>query len=82
MEDRISLESPADLENNNSVRLSMYLYRIVENPYMKNRFPVEGAGGKARKPPLTLDLYYLLTPMLGDSTRAADRIRQNNADPI
>jgi hypothetical protein len=64
-EDRISLESPADLENNNSVRLSMYLYRILENPYMKNRFPVDGTGGKLRKAPLTLDLYYLLTPLVG-----------------
>ena len=64
-EDRISLESPADLENNNSVRLSMYLYRILENPYMKNSFPVDGTGGKLRKAPLTLDLYYLLTPMVG-----------------
>jgi hypothetical protein len=64
-EDRISLESPADLENNNSVRLSMYLYRILENPYMKNSFPVDGTGGKLRKAPLTLDLYYLLTPLVG-----------------
>ncbi|HEY1758757.1 MAG TPA: DUF4255 domain-containing protein [Bryobacteraceae bacterium] len=64
-EDRISLDSPADLENNSSVRLSMYLYRIVEDPYMKNRFPIEGTGGKQRKPPLTLDLYYLLTPLVG-----------------
>jgi Pvc16 N-terminal domain len=64
-ENRISLESPADLENNNSVRLSMYLYRILENPYMKNRFPVDGTGGKLRKAPLTLDLYYLLTPLVG-----------------
>lgn len=64
-EDRISLESPADLESNNSVRLSMYLYRILENPYMKNRFPADGTGGKSRKPPLTLDLFYLLTPLVG-----------------
>ena len=64
-EDRISLESPAELENNNSVRLSLYLYRILEDPYMKNRFPIEGTGGKLRKPPLTLDLYYLLTPLVG-----------------
>jgi uncharacterized protein DUF4255 len=63
--DRISLESPADLENNNAVRLSMYLYRIVENPYLKNRFPLEGRGGAQKKPPLTLDLYYLLTPLVG-----------------
>jgi hypothetical protein len=64
-EDRISLESPADLENNNSVRLSAYLYRILENPYTKNRFPIEGTGGKQRKPPLGLDLYYLVTPLVG-----------------
>jgi len=64
-EDRISLESPADLENNNSVRLSVYLYRLVEDPHMKNRFPVEGTGGKRRKTPLTLDLYYLMTPLVG-----------------
>jgi hypothetical protein len=63
--DRISLESPADLQNNNSVRLSIYLYRIVENPYLKNRFPLEGRGGTQRKPPLTLDLYYLITPLVG-----------------
>jgi hypothetical protein len=64
-EARISLESPAQLENDNSVRLSMYLYRIVENPYLKNRFPLVGNGGSQRKPPLTLDLYYLLTPLVG-----------------
>jgi hypothetical protein len=64
-EDRISLESPAQLENDNSVRLSMYLYRILEDPYMKNRYPMDGTGGKQRKTPLTLDLYYLLTPLVG-----------------
>jgi hypothetical protein len=64
-EDRISLESPADLENNDSVRLSIYLYRILENPYMKNQLPVAGPGGGLRKAPLTLDLYYLLTPLVG-----------------
>lgn len=64
-EERISLESPADLETNNSVRLSIYLYRIVENPYLKNRFPCDGRGGTQRKTPLTLDLYYLITPLVG-----------------
>src|SRR6516225_6442436 len=64
-ESRISLQSPADLKNDNSVRLSIYLYRVVENGYMKNRFPVEGNGGRLRKPPLALDLYYLITPLVG-----------------
>jgi Pvc16 N-terminal domain len=62
----ISLESPADLAGDNSVRISIYLYRIVEDPYMKNRFQsVPGSGGSQRKPPLSLDLYYLVTPMVG-----------------
>jgi hypothetical protein len=64
-EDRISLESPAELKNNNAVRLSIYLYRIVENAYTKNAYPIEGTGGRSRKPPLGLDLYYLITPLVG-----------------
>lgn len=64
-EDRVSLESPADLQDNDAVRLSVYLYRVVEDPYLKNQFPVEGTGGKLRKAPLTLDLYYLVTPLVG-----------------
>lgn len=62
---RISLDSPANLANDNAVRLSVYLYRVTEDPYMKNQFPVSGTGTRLRKPPLTLDLFYLITPMLG-----------------
>jgi len=64
-QDRISLQSPFELRNNNAVRLSIYLYRIVEDPYTKNQYPVPGTGLKTRRPPLTLDLYYLVTPLVG-----------------
>jgi len=62
----ISLESPAEHQENSSdtALLSVYLYRITEDPYMKNRVSVEGTGGKVRKPPMALDLYYLITPLL------------------
>jgi Pvc16 N-terminal domain len=62
----ISLESPAEHQENTSDTslLSVYLYRITEDPYMKNRIAVEGAGGRVRKPPMSLDLYYLITPLL------------------
>jgi hypothetical protein len=66
-EDRLSLESPADLEGDDTVRLSVYLYRVVENPYCKNRLPVNEGRGQLLKPPLTLDLYYLVTPLLGQA---------------
>ncbi len=62
---RISTQSPFDLRNDNNVRLSIYLYRIVENAFTKNSPPVRGLGGRQRKPPLTLDLFYLVTPLLG-----------------
>jgi hypothetical protein len=64
-ENRIRLESPSELEGDDSARLSVYLYRIVEDAAMKNRLPVPGPGGAARKAPLTLDLYYLVTPLAG-----------------
>jgi len=64
-ESRISLESPFDLRDNDSVRLSVYLYRVVEDASTKNQFPVSGNGGRLRKPPLTLDLHYLVTPLAG-----------------
>jgi hypothetical protein len=64
-EDRISLESPADLEGNDTVRLSIYLYRIVEDAYSKNRPPIDDGRGLLQKPPLTLDLFYLVTPLVG-----------------
>jgi hypothetical protein len=64
-EDQLSLASPGDLENNDTVRLSVYLYRIVEDPYSKNRPPIRDDRGFLEKPPLTLDLYYLVTPLLG-----------------
>jgi hypothetical protein len=65
-EGAISLESPADLATNDSVRISIYLYRITEDPYTKNNTgSASGLGGASRKAPLTLDLYYLVTPMVG-----------------
>ncbi|WP_353064455.1 DUF4255 domain-containing protein [Tunturibacter psychrotolerans] len=62
----ISLESPAEHQENSSdpTLLSVYLYRIVEDPYLKNRAHVEGTGGRIRKPPMSIDLYYLVTPLL------------------
>ncbi|MGB8843090.1 MAG: DUF4255 domain-containing protein [Aliidongia sp.] len=67
----ISLESPAEhVQNKDAALLSIYLYQIKEDPYLKNRNPVEGPGGLLQRVPMALDLYYLITPML---TAARDR---------
>jgi hypothetical protein len=64
--DNISLESPADLENNNDgvAKLSVYLYGVVEDAHSKNEPDVAGNGLRLRKSPLALDLFYLVTPRL------------------
>jgi hypothetical protein len=64
-EARISLQSPQALKDDDSVRLSVYLYRIVEDPYLKNQPMQPGPGRRLRQAPLTLDLYYLVTPLVG-----------------
>jgi hypothetical protein len=66
-ENLISLESPAEhTDKQDTALLSIYLYRVVEDAYLKNRGPVEGPNGKLQPPPLTLDLFYLITPLLTD----------------
>ncbi|MGH7491705.1 MAG: DUF4255 domain-containing protein [bacterium] len=69
-EQRISFEPPfrlvrdAEPEQN---ALSFYLYRIVENPDMKNR-PLELVDPqRLRYPPLSLNLFYLVTPVTNNA---------------
>src|SRR5688572_32863613 len=64
-ENRISLQSPKDLADDNSVRLSVYLYRVGEDAYLKNQPMSIGEGRRLRVAPLALDLYYLVTPLVG-----------------
>lgn len=56
----IVLLSPADVEGQ-EIRLTLFLYNILENAYLKN--PEMGAEGaeRLRHPALHLDLYYMLT---------------------
>lgn len=65
--EKISQRSPKEIiADNSSALLSVYLYRVVENPFVKNQFPISGTGDRLRKPPLTLDLNYMITPLLKD----------------
>lgn len=64
---RISFEPPfrliKDTEPNNNY-LSLFLYRIVENPEMKNRPLEQKNGNLLQYPPLSLNLFYLVTPLI------------------
>lgn len=49
--------------------LNLYLYRVVESPFLKNQdLPGTGHPGAYGHPPLSLELHYLLTPMGDDET--------------
>ena len=60
-------------------RVNLYLYRVTENPYLKNQeIPGRGQRGAYGCPPLSLDLHYLLTTH-GDpdeTTEESDRKAQ------
>ncbi len=53
-------------------RVNLYLYQVLENGYLKNQdIPGRGHPGSYGHPPLSLDLYYLLTAY-GSSETAED----------
>jgi hypothetical protein len=53
-------------------RLNVYLYQLTENGYLKNQeIPGQGHPADYGRPPLSLDLHYLLTAY-GSSNTAAD----------
>lgn len=58
----IIFDSPADITVANDAKLSIYLYRVVENSHFRNVEPEPIGIDKMKPPPLTLDLYYLFTP--------------------
>lgn len=55
--------APPDLEPNaKAKRVNLFLYKVVENAYLKNQeIPGEGNPAAYGHPPLSLVLYYLLT---------------------
>ena len=65
----VTLQSPKVLEEDvNLNRVSLFLYQIIENAYLKNQ-PMERInGGQLKYPPLSLNLYYLLTPYAGETS--------------
>lgn len=59
--DSIVMISPGEIKGNDSVRLSLFLYQILENASIKNREMIKTGPQTLKYPPMTLDLYYMLT---------------------
>jgi hypothetical protein len=60
-QDHISAASPADTTDDTTPSLSLFLYQVTENKHLKNLSMQETNTGALRYPPLSLNLYYLLT---------------------
>jgi hypothetical protein len=61
----IDFSSPADVEevqDETSARLCLFLYQVLENPYLKNQEMQKINSDIIKQIPLTLDLFYLLIP--------------------
>ena len=68
----VTLDSPADLrgEQGNFQKVNLYLYQVLEHAYTKNQPPYAIDANTQHYPPLTLRLYYLLTPYASDPASA------------
>lgn len=73
-DDAISFKNPTETAKNSSHKLSIWLYQVTENEFIKNqpRLQSDVAGKdrekRLRNPPLGLNLYYLVTPFNADPT--------------
>lgn len=57
----IVMASPGEIETNDDVRLSLFLYQVLENVYLKNQEMQIKDPTTLVFPPIALDLYYMLT---------------------
>lgn len=68
----IILASPGEIEAQDSPRLCLFLYQVIESPYLKGQEMQALNSTTMKYPPLTLDLYYMLTsygsPQIADRT--------------
>ncbi|HHN64070.1 MAG TPA: DUF4255 domain-containing protein [Nitrospirae bacterium] len=67
----ITLKSPYEIKEDSGSpnKVSIFLYHVEQNSYMRNLEPERVDEETLKMPPLTLDLYYLVTPYSDDKTQ-------------
>jgi len=68
----VSFDSPSDVQKTGKTGVSLFLYKISENPDLKNQENIQLNSKKTRHLPITVDLSYLLTPF--SQTRESEQI--------
>ncbi len=67
----ITFKSPKEIKDDggSTNKVSIFLYQILENYYLKNEEPQRISDTELKSPPLSLDLLYLVTPYSDDKTQ-------------
>ncbi len=67
----ITFKSPKEIKDDggSTNKVSLFLYQILENHYLKNEEPQRISDTELKLPPLSLDLLYLVTPYSDDKTQ-------------
>ncbi|HEC97727.1 MAG TPA: DUF4255 domain-containing protein [Nitrospirae bacterium] len=67
----ITFKSPKEIKDDggSTNKVSIFLYQILENPYLKNEEPQRIDDTHLQSPPQFLDLLYLVTPYSDDKTQ-------------
>lgn len=76
--DSIALVSPGEIEGKDNIRLSLFLYQVEENTFLKNQEMEKIGSSRLKSPPLALDLYYMLTSY--PSTGIQDRTERTQEE--
>jgi hypothetical protein len=71
----IVFTNPKRTAENDAARLSLWLYQVSENEFVKNQPMLRGNGPETTSfPPLALDLSYLVTPMARAPTEDSNHL--------
>jgi hypothetical protein len=58
----VTISAPDEEISNNTNRINLFLYQVLENIHLKNQDWQMSSPNKMKPPPLALNLFYLLTP--------------------
>lgn len=75
----IVMASPGEIESNDDVRLSLFLYQVLENTHLKNQQMQIKDSTTLTFPPIALDLYYMLTSYPSGTQDITERTREEHS---
>jgi hypothetical protein len=75
----IVMASPGEIETNDDIRLSIFLYQVLENIHLKNQEMQIRDSTILKFPPIALDLYYMMTAYPSGVQDITERTREEHS---